>query len=75
MNKRDDMPDYEAIYQLSMPCLDEQIREHTERKSFEKKDFTISLADAKRICDGLELAASYDKTRIYYELKKWINEQ
>ena len=45
------------------------------RKPFEKRDFSISLADAKRICDGLELAAAYDKTRIYYELKRWINEK
>lgn len=39
-----------------------------------KKQFTISLRDAKRICDGLELAASWDKTEIYYQLLEWIKE-
>ena len=39
---------------------------------FEKKDFTISAKDAARICDGLELAASWDKTEIYYQLKNWL---
>ena len=40
-----------------------------------KKTFDISLRDAKRICDGLELASSWDKTEIYYELLNWIKEQ
>jgi hypothetical protein len=40
-----------------------------------KKDFNISLRDARRICDGLELAASWDKTSIYYDLKVWIEQQ
>lgn len=39
-----------------------------------KKVFEISLRDAKRICDGLELAASWDKTEIYYQLLNWIKE-
>ena len=39
-----------------------------------RKQFNISLRDAKRIVDGLELAASWDKTEIYYELKNWIDE-
>lgn len=40
-----------------------------------KRKFEISLRDAKRICDGLELAASWDKTEIYYILLDWIKEQ
>ena len=40
-----------------------------------KRKFEISLRDAKRICDGLELAASWDKTEIYYVLLDWIKEQ
>lgn len=39
-----------------------------------RKTFEISLRDAKRICDGLELAASWDKTEIYYKLLNWIKE-
>jgi hypothetical protein len=39
-----------------------------------RKTFDLSLRDAKRIVDGLELAASWDKTEIYYQLKDWIKE-
>lgn len=40
-----------------------------------KKTFEISLRDARRICDGLEPAASWDKTEIYYQLLYWIKEK
>lgn len=40
-----------------------------------KRNFEIALRDAKRICDGLELAASWDKTEVYYVLLNWIKEQ
>lgn len=40
---------------------------------FEKKEFTISRRDAERIVDGLELAAAWDKTEIYYQLKDWLD--
>lgn len=38
-------------------------------------EFEISLKDARRIVDGLELAATWDKTKIYYELKDWIDRE
>lgn len=40
---------------------------------FENKEFTISAKDAARIIDALELAASWDKTQVYYELKNWVD--
>lgn len=40
----------------------------------DKKEFIISRKDAERIVDGLELAASWDKTKIYYILREWIDE-
>ena len=39
-----------------------------------KKNFEISLCDGKRVLDGLEVAASQDKTELYYILKKWADE-
>lgn len=39
-----------------------------------KRDFQISLKEAERICEALELAASWDKTEIYYKLKEWVDE-
>lgn len=41
---------------------------------FERREFTINRRDAERILDGLELAASWDKTEIYYQLKDWLKE-
>lgn len=41
---------------------------------FEKRNFEINRRDAERIVEGLELAASWDKTEIYYELKRWLEE-
>lgn len=35
----------------------------------------ISLRDARRICDALELSAQWDKTEIYYVLKDWIDRE
>lgn len=35
----------------------------------------ISRRDAERIVDGLELAAAWDKTEIYYQLKDWLKEE
>jgi hypothetical protein len=40
-----------------------------------KKNFQISLRDAKRVVNGLELAAAWDKTEIYYLLKDWIDQE
>lgn len=42
---------------------------------FDKREFKISRRDAERIIDGLELASSWDKTKIYYELKRWLDEE
>ncbi len=44
------------------------------KKPTDKASFDISARDAKRICDGLELSASWDKTEIYYKLKRWLEE-
>lgn len=43
--------------------------------SKEKKEFTISRRDAERVVESLELAASWDKTEIYYKLKQWLEDQ
>jgi len=45
------------------------------KSPFDRKDFAISRKDAERIVDGLELAASWDKTEIYYQLKNWLEEE
>jgi len=45
------------------------------RKPTDKVVFYISARDAERICDGLELAATWDKTEIYYQLKDWLREE
>ena len=34
----------------------------------------ISRFDAEKITHGLELAASWDKTEIYYRLNDWLQE-
>jgi len=39
-----------------------------------KRQFEISVKDAKRICDALEFCSDWDKTEIYYKLKEWVNE-
>jgi hypothetical protein len=44
------------------------------KNQFVKKQFTISVKDALRVIDALELAASWDKTEIYYELKNFVDE-
>ena len=45
----------------------------TKPTQFEKKEFSISAKDAKRICDALEFCADFDKTEIYYKLKFWLD--
>lgn len=47
----------------------------TDKMPYEKELFEISVADAIRIIDGLELAASWDKTEIYYKLKDWLENE
>ena len=44
------------------------------RDQIKTQTFEISFKDAKRIIDGLELNASWDKTEIYYELVKFVKE-
>jgi hypothetical protein len=44
------------------------------KRPWEKGTFSISRAEAARIIDGLELSASWDKTKIYYELKRWLDD-
>ena len=38
------------------------------------KDFPITIKDAKRLVDSLEFTADFDKTKIYYKLKSWVDE-
>lgn len=44
-------------------------------KELQKTTQEISLRDARRICDALELSAQWDKTEIYYVLKDWIDRE
>jgi hypothetical protein len=39
------------------------------------KDFEISITDAQYLIRALELDASWDKTKVYYQLKEWINDE
>lgn len=44
-------------------------------KELQKITQEISLREARRICDALELSAQWDKTEIYYVLKDWIDRE
>ena len=44
-------------------------------KELQRMRQEISLKDARRICEGLELSAQWDKTEIYYILKDWIQRE
>lgn len=48
------------------------MKKYDENGTFLKQDFTINIKDAKRIVDSLEFTADYDKTEIYYSLKKFV---
>lgn len=46
-----------------------------ENGMLKKKEFVITIRDAKRIIDSLEFSADFDKTEIYYELKQWVDQE
>jgi len=57
--------------------MDEGVSPHlpnVENIMMDKKSFEITKKEAERILDALELAATWDKTQIYYKLKDWLDE-